>query len=61
MDRLVANRSILAVLAVEVEKHPDLRFHQLLQNMGIEKPGEDRFYEESEKTLERLDAGGFGV
>ena len=60
MDRLTANRAILAVLAVEVERNPDLRFHQLLQNLGIELPQIDQFYEESEFTLNELhkrDAG----
>lgn len=61
MDRLVANRSIVAVLAVEVEKHPDFRFHQLLESTGLVKPGEDRFYEESEKTLQRLQSRGLGI
>ena len=54
MDRLIANRAILAILAVEVERNPDLRFHQLLQNLGIELPHIDQFYEESEQTLETL-------
>ena len=54
MDRLSANRAIVAVLAAEVERHPELRFHQLLADLGVEEPGRDKFYEESGKTLEGL-------
>ena len=54
MDRLIANRAILAILAVEVERNPDLRFHQLLQNFGVEKPNTDQWYEESCNTLTEL-------
>ena len=61
MDRLIANRAILAILAVEVERHPELRFHQLLADVGIEETGKDKFYEESEKTLEELDKRNLGV
>ena len=52
--RLEANREIIAKLAELVEKNPDWRFHQLLQNAGVEKPLKDQFYEESEQTLETL-------
>ena len=34
-----------------VETCPDWRFHQILQNIGVEKPGQDQWYEESEETL----------
>lgn len=53
-SRQEANRKILGLLAKAVEKNPDLRFHQLLQNLGIEIPHTDQFYEESSKTLEDL-------
>lgn len=52
--RLEANRAIIAKLAELVEKNPDWRFHQLLQNAGVEKPLKDQFYEESEQTLQSL-------
>lgn len=52
--RLEANRKILELLAQALEKNPDLRFHQLLQNLGVEIPHTDQFYEESSKTLENL-------
>ena len=61
MNRLIANRAILAILAVEVERHPEMRFHQLLANVGIEEAGKDKFYEESEKTLEGLQKRNLGV
>lgn len=52
--RQEANRQILEVLGQAVEQNPDLRFHQLLQNLGIETPHTDQFYEESTETLETL-------
>ena len=55
-SRQEANRKILELLAQAVEKNPDFRFHQLLQNFGIEIPHIDQFYEESTKTLEILSA-----
>ena len=55
-SRQEANRAILKLLSEAVEKNPDLRFHQLLQNLGIEVPYTDQFYEESIKTLEILSA-----
>ena len=55
-SRQEANRKILELLAQAVEKNPDFRFHQLLQNLGIEVPYTDQFYEESTKTLEILSA-----
>ena len=50
-SRQEANRAILKLLSEAVEKNPDLRFHQLLQSLGIEVPHTDQFYEESSKTL----------
>ena len=50
-SRQEANRAILKLLSEAVEKNPDLRFHQLLQSLGIEIPHTDQFYEESSKTL----------
>jgi hypothetical protein len=52
--RLEANRKIVETLAQAVEQNPDLRFHQLLQFLGIETPRTDQFYEESTETLETL-------
>jgi len=52
--RLEANRKIVETLAQAVEQNPDIRFHQLLQFLGIETPRTDQFYEESTETLETL-------
>jgi hypothetical protein len=70
VTRLEANRQILEILSKEIELQPDIRFTQLLQNLGIVKfslqipPGsggwnptfaiEDEFYLESEELLKRL-------
>lgn len=56
MRRIDANRKIVARLAELVEHFPDWRFHQLLMNVGIEEPGKDKFYEESEETMDKLEA-----
>ena len=53
-DRFAANMAILASLTALAKKHQDWRFHQLLQNAGVSLPGEDQFYEESGKTLDRM-------
>ena len=53
-DRLLNNRFILTHLTKLVEEYPDWRFHQLLQNAGVSRPGEDQFYEESKTTLENM-------
>ena len=65
MTRQAANYEILNKLYAIVEKHPDLRFQQILQNYQInlldkndgvvsESKCLDLFYEESEDTLKRL-------
>lgn len=54
LKRQQANKAIVAKLAEMVEAHPELRFQQILQDMDIIKPGEDRFYEEPEVTLSRM-------
>ena len=55
MTRLEANRKILELLKEAVETWPDWRFHQILQNLGIEETGVDKWFEESEKTLNTMD------
>ena len=44
---------ILHAIEQRVQEFPELRFIQLLWTLGI-CSAEDRFYEESEKTLERV-------
>lgn len=47
------NRELLKIISKEVEKHPELRFIQLLWGLGIIN-AEDRFYEEPDITLNRI-------
>lgn len=51
--RETTNRVILLIIGTLIELYPDLRFNQLLLNIGATKP-EDLFYEESKATLERI-------
>lgn len=51
MNRQEANRKILELVSRAVEDFPDWRFHQILQNLGVEQPAIDQWYEESEETL----------
>lgn len=54
-SRYDANLQIVMVLNDLVSEHPDWRFQQILQNMGISsREGKDLFYEESVDTLNRL-------
>jgi hypothetical protein len=46
MTRLEANRKILALLSIIIEKYPDLRMGQIIPDLP--------FYEESTDTLETL-------
>lgn len=52
-SRYKCNKEILNILTDLVEKYPEWRFHQLLQNVRIEDFA-DKFYEESRETLKRL-------
>ena len=52
--RQEANRRILELVKEAIEEHPDWRFHQILQNMGVEQPAIDQWYEESEDTLRSI-------
>ena len=62
MNRQKYNRLIIETLSKLVEKHPDLRFGQLLANAEVitykndydETVPIDPFYEESETTWNRL-------
>lgn len=61
------NRLLIEEISAQIEAYPELRFHQILQNLGIVKLdvisegdidgrmlSSDRFYEESEVTYERV-------
>ena len=54
MTRLEANRLIVEQIKTAVEAFPDWRFHQILQNIGVEQPVADQWYEESEDTLKNI-------
>lgn len=53
MKRLESNIKLLDIIKSEAYKYPDMRFHQLLWAIGATIEG-DRFYEESEVTLDRV-------
>lgn len=57
MNRQDANRKILELVSRAVEDFPDWRFHQILQNLGVEQPAIDQWYEESEETLCNIKKG----
>lgn len=64
--RQESNKVLVQLITDMVEKHPDLRFHQILHSLDIVIPIEgmmagevhtgmqDLFYEESVKTLDRV-------
>ena len=52
--RQEANRELIENLAVYVEKYPDLRFGQILEDFGFVMKDIDLFNEESVDTLERV-------
>lgn len=49
--RQIANLEIVSLLSKIVEKHPELRFCQILTILNLDK---DRFYEESVDTFKEL-------
>ncbi len=58
MERLKNNQEILQILNDTALKYPDMRFIQILWALGIINKKdfliEDRFYEESEETLQKI-------
>ena len=52
-DRQFYNKQIINILKNVVEAYPQLRWHQILQDCGIEEI-QDLFYEESSKTYNKL-------
>ena len=50
-QRQTANLEIISLLSNIVEKHPELRFCQILTILNLDK---DKFYEESVDTLKEL-------
>ena len=54
MNRFESNIKILDIVKQLACMFPDMRFNQLLINTQVILEGKDQFYEESEKTLDRL-------
>ena len=52
-NRQFYNKQIINILKNVVEAYPQLRWHQILQDCGIEEI-QDLFYEESSKTYNKL-------
>lgn len=52
-NREFYNTQIIHILKQLIDRYPQLRFHQLLQNCGIEEIT-DLFYEESSETYKKL-------
>lgn len=61
MTRQEANKKILEKISKVIEAEPDWRFHQILQNIGIEVRGADQWYDESEDTLSAIKMPSFIV
>ena len=56
MTRHQANKEILKRLEALVDKFPDWRFNQILQNTYVTVRDMDMFYDEPTDTLERMKA-----
>lgn len=53
INRQEYNKKILSILTEEINKSPELRFIQILWFLNI-VDNTDRFYEEPNKTLEKI-------
>lgn len=53
MDRYDYNKKILNIIKKEIEENKEFRFIQLLWKLNIINH-EDRFYEESEETFNKI-------
>jgi len=54
MTRQQANEQIMECIREAINAFPDWRFHQILQNIGVEQPAIDQWYEESVDTLKNI-------
>ncbi len=52
INRQKYNKDILKIIAILIEKYPDITFNQLLCNLGLNNG--DRYDEESIQTLEYI-------
>ena len=48
------NKKILTLLEKEIENNKEIRFMQLMYNIGIVGEEQDRFYEESKSTYKKI-------
>lgn len=60
MNRYISNKKILDIIAKSIDENHDMRFIQILWALGIINSKndiiEDRFYEESEETLKKINS-----
>ena len=61
MTRQQANYAILLKLQAMVAQYPDWRFNQILHNVNVTDPNEDRFYQESVDTLKGMETSKYGI
>lgn len=55
-NRQLYNRAILKILSDYIENYPDIRFGQILCNLGISSEAENNFYIESSKMYQNINA-----
>lgn len=48
------NKKILTLIEKEIENNKEIRFMQLMYNIGIVGEEQDRFYEESKSTYKKI-------
>ena len=53
-NRYKYNKKILTILDQEIERNKEIRFMQVLYNIGITGIEEDRFYEEPKLTYQKI-------
>lgn len=53
-NRQFYNKQILSKLSAFIDKYPDLRFGQLLIDVGCVEDSQSLFYEESKDTLNKI-------
>lgn len=54
VERQQTNRELMNIVKGWVEAYPDMRFNQILSNLGVTREGQDLYYEESKETLQRV-------
>lgn len=53
-ERKASNEALITVIKEMIQLHPDLRFNQILINLGVYEPNTDPYHEESDVTLQRV-------